>query len=1062
MFRRCSARFTRQLRTSRIIPWQIPVPAARLCRQYGTSEEVPTGTSPTVSNSVEFYQAAAPNHPNALSSLGNGLDGPDNVAHQVQSPAFEPAPPHFFIRLSQLLENEDLSGSTLWNFVYKSYRPPVAGKEYIFTLWQQSLLSHVLRRVLDEWTTEGVTMASIRPFQVLRFYTRQKFMRYLDWVYCLNFLAKTAYQNINLHKQEPLGSVLNERMHDAIRLRILCKFWRLFLVEGDPHKEDGGNRATHEQIWPELRKTPAQTSNVRNGEDYVQQFKNSIPNHHTIGSADLDRQLAYTSVLTLVVLYHSLRTFYLDNLDAAGETGDTLFQSALSTSEEKVLSRSQPNWHLGPEQSTWWTPEIGHLSVSEASILYMVAQTAENSNLNLTLLRITLAQFSLHESDTQEIAGIYQGFKNAVPAILESLQGFSYDENVYRAGMLRRYPLRAYVEQAVKSNDSRAIDNVESIADSCGGASNVSAGDAQALLKAFLRTGHPKRALRYWSLLAQAGKFSQQGWAWQVWLDYAFEKKDLFAFETAWNKLGIHGTRRSLTMWHQRLLLLHQNNQPMAAWDNFCTLVRFSGNNKMLKGPHRLGIAPRTLTVATFHLMIQAYLEPTIFQGIAMEKAKKTLELLKQQQGLRATRSTYILFIQHFLARDARQSAVDWFGEGRQSGVKFLPQDYALLFEFDLTRRQEDGRRPLADSSADIRDCFNAIAHTMCFIGGSRLFNSSTTQRPPWSSKHENTPNGISLVDHVAGDLADPKLREIQSLYAGIMQHLSHNFADRPSDGAKTARLRLLLLLWDHCVGSGIPASTEMDSVLRSTIHSLHLELQEKLIRGAMFKNYNIQDSITFHSYRYLRLIGPEWLAERVESIVSGPTKSQLANMPWNGYAALDDELLIDAGVTSQDDRIRILDQIKAWKENAIRRRTEAAEKKKERRRVIADRQRETEKHGGHEDMIQDLRLAEERQARAIENKEQRLKFLLKKREEIQAEKQMERRLIFDILGSAETIESETGSAALLQVRNRSRRSLPRFRALRPNHRATRKRSLRDATNDLQNTGRRGTLLERP
>ena len=1051
MFRRCSGSFTKQLRTSKINPWQRTSTSAKLCRNYASVVDVPAGTSPTVSSSSDFYEAAAPNHPDTPTKLVHDIRSPERYTQQVQSSAFVPAPVFFFTRLLQLLENEDVSGTTLCHFVRKSYRPPVAGMNYVFTDFQQSLLSQVLHRVLDEWAIEGFTVASVQPIQVLRFYVAQKFMRDLDWVYCLSFLAKTAYQSINLHKQESPGSALDKEIYDAIRLRTLCNFWSVFLIGREPEKSDVRSWARDEPLWPELRNRPAEPSDVRDNTDYVQCFKSFIAKNHSISSPELDHQLAYTSILTLVVFYHSLRTFFVDNNDTAGGDEDTLFESGSSTTEERVLSRSQPNWHLGPSQCNYWAPEIGYLSVSEASILYVIARAAKDTNVNYTLLRITLAQMSLAESDTQEIARIYQGFRLAVPAIIARFQGFVYDEHVNRVGILRQYPLRAYVERAAKSNDLRAIEHAESVVDSCGGARNIVTGDVQALIRAFLEMGYPNRALRYWNLLAQASKFSQQDWAWQIWLDHAFENKDHIAFETAWKKLGIHGIRRTLSRWHQRLLLLHHTNQPVAAFDHFCTLVRFSGKNRTLKGSHLPEIAPRTLELATFHLMIRAYLETTTIQGIAMDRAKQTLELLKRQEGLQPTSVTYMLFIRHFLKRDARQAAVDWFGDGRQQGIKFLPQDYALVFEFDLTRHQEDGRRPLADSSAAIGDCLAAIDRMMRFIGGFRLFSLASTQRPHWSSKLENTPNGMFLVDRVAHDIGDPKLRELQALYTGIMQHLSLNFADRPSDGAKTARLRLLLLLWDHCVESAIPASTEMESALRSVIYSLHPELQEKLLRGAMFKNYNSEDHVAFHSYRYLRRIGSEWFAERLGSIVSGPTKSQLAKMPWNGYTALNDKVLINAGITSQDDRIKVLEQIRTWRESAVSKRTEAAEKKKKRRKELEEREGQYGQGEGYEDMLENLNLTEQRQARKIEVKQQLLDMLLQKSEKMQADKRMERRLVFEQLGLPESSDSEICSGTLLQARIRGQRSLPRSRAVRSDYRATRRQSIRDAADKLRN-----------
>ncbi len=1035
----CKNRLPKHLHISRSNSRLRLVPVAHLRTRHGPSRKALPIEAFVRSESVKPYEPTAENHLGALSPLTRNLKVPNKTKSWVMIPTYRHHDGRVFDHLSDLLKDGDVSGTTLWHFVRKSCHPWHVRPGKSLTELHNALLAQVLRRVLDEWVTEGTNSGSIHITSVLSIYIARKFMRRIDWIDCLGILAKTAYQKIKLHSGQPLEDALGARINDAIHLRTLCKAWRMFLVqEGRITSKSMTRASTYENLWPELRDSQASTPNTKKGTDFIRHFLNVTIRQDSSGDPYMDRHLAYASILTLVAFYSSMRTFLAEKADALRDPGYKCGQGNSSVSGRGDPSNTQPNWHSGTGQSTYWAPEIGLLSVSEASILYIIAQAAQEAKLNLTLLRITLGQMSLPESDTQEIAEIYQGFRLAVPALVAKFQDFTYDTKVSKVGLLRRYPLKAYLLKAKASNDSQALEHASAIADGHGATTN-SPGDTLALVEAFLQIDCPRKALHHWNTLAQRGDL--RGQAWKIWLDYAFQKKDYVAFETLWDKLRTLHIPPTSKMWYQRLFLLHQRNTPLA-WARFCMLVRFSGKNSKLGGVHVPRIAPSGVDIDLFHLMIEAYLDQETFKGTAVAKAKETLELLRKQKGLEATRTTYLLFIEDCLKRGTRQSAIKWFNKGHSSQIKFLPSDYALLLEYDLATHKEGKPSPLSDFTADIRLCFNAISDTIRLVRGPRRSTLSKYQTLPSSANIEAILRSLPPVDNVNDDPEDPKIKEIQSLYAHLMHRLAQNFAEQPPDRAKTARLRLLLLLWDHCIITGIPPNTEMESILCSIVTSIHPGLQEKLMRGTLFQNYDVKDPISFHSYRFLRLIGPQWFSDRITSIPPGPIKSQLAKLPWNGYDAVTDEALVDAGIASQEDRRKVSDEIMTWKNEAVTKRAEAAKKKKDRQKQISERESQLKEEAqNYNDIVRELRCLERQQTAQIRSQERKVTMLLQQFRVARTRMMVERRAVFRALRLRPNNASELGVTTSAKPRPQTQRFLRPSKFLQTDQEAVRDRT---------------------
>jgi hypothetical protein len=1022
--------------------WHRRALIAHLQTQHGPSHAASVVPPLEGFEAVDPHKSEVESGPSVLSPLIRTITVGDTTDGRITDSARRPSPLPVFTQLSHLLANENATGTTLWHFVNKSCTPSSIGGGNVLTESQKSLLGRVLRRVLEEWSAQESNSGTITLTTVLRVYVTRNFMRRVDWIYCLGFLARNAYKEMNLHRDLPLEDTLVERIRDATNLRILCKLWRMFLLEDGLDKPEPIGRArAYENMLPQLQERQAQTRDLGSETDFVRHFMRSTAKEYSFSDPDLDRHLAYTSILTLVVIYTSMRTFALTNIDAPRRRGHSGSQSDATESGEGGPSEAQPNWHLGLGQSTYWTPEIGHLSMNEASILYVIAQAAKETMLNTTLLRITLAQISLPESDALEIARIYQGFQLAVPTIMTKFQNFEYDTGVYENGLLRRYPLKFYLQRAMASNDIRALEYAGAIAVRFGAAAKAAPGDALALVKAFLQMDRPRRALHYWNVLAQDADLGIQ--AWQIWLDYAFTKKDHVAFETAWDRTRIFRIPRTSKMWYQRLVLLHHSDQPWdAAWAHFCTLLRFSGNNKKLVGVHAHLISPASVKIEIFHMMIKSYLEKMASQGAGIAKAKDTLELLKKQKGLGVTRETHMLFITHFLRTGARQSAIQWFLEGKFQELQFSPEDYALLFEYDLVRRDGNTLSPLSDFYSDVRQCFGAISDVMRLVRGRRVFEWSICKGLTWSSEVETILRGMPLVDEVTDDLEDPKKKEIQSFYSGIMHHLARNFAEQTSGRAKTARLRLLLLLWDHCIIMGVPASTVMESILHFTICSLHPGLQERLMRGALFNNYDVKDPSSFYSYRFLQRFGRQWFSDRISSIPPGPMKSQIALLPWRGYSAVGDDVLNGAGIASQVDRQKILDEIVTWKIEASTKRAETAAKKKERKTEVRHRKLQLKELAErYDDMAGQLKILEKQQADEIQTKKQTVRRLEKELELAREETATQRLVVIRGLRSARNGGLTVSSTRSSRLRNGKRPYVLRSKSLRSDPHALRKQS---------------------
>ncbi len=458
-----------------------------------------------------------------------------------------------FVRLSKLLAHPDVSGSALWNIVRIYLSTFASGSDYSFTESQRFLLQRVLQKVLDEWNREGFDSECLKSLPIIRFYARENLFSRRDWVYYLSFLARTAYLNVKPRRDQHAEYGIAERVNDAIRLRILCEAWKLFLL-GDAPPSCGNTTSTTEYdcLWPELRDKQAQAQDATNEADYVKNFTGLVPRGDGDTDSDLDRYLSYTSILTLAALYSSMMSSpAVDDINASSATS-THSQGQDPTHEEECPYILQPNWHFGSGQSVYWTPNIGHLSVNEASMLYIIARASRQATLNLTLLRIVLAQISLPDSDAQEIARTYQGFQLAVPAIMSKFQDYTYDELVYLRGRPRRHPFTPCVQKAVASNDVKGLEHAGAVAESSEGAAKTTPMDVLALVKAFLQLDDPVRALRQWKVLTRRVKPEVD--AWRVWLDYAFQKKDDVAYSIVWNRLRTLGVSRSSEMWCQRLL----------------------------------------------------------------------------------------------------------------------------------------------------------------------------------------------------------------------------------------------------------------------------------------------------------------------------------------------------------------------------------------------------------------------------------------------------------------------------------------------------------------------------
>lgn len=996
------------------------------------------------SENVERYEGLAGSRLDVLSASTGDLGITGRIRRIAQR---KPQPSTFFDQLSQFLADNKTSGTTLWYFVKASCPGSPFGNGNSFTSSQTILLFRVLRRVLDEWAVEKLDTALISLPSVVEFYTQRGLMRRIDWVYCLGFLAITAYRKINLHRDESLADALGSRVSDAIHLRTLCKVWKMFLLE--KHLTDRRpvtKASTNENLWPELQDRKAQMSDSEYKVDFVGHFISALAKEDSFQDRDVDCYLAYTSILTLAAFYGSMRTFYIDNdyiLEGNGHTDP----NAEVSHRKGELSIIQPNWHLGREQSRYWTPEIGHLSVDEASIISIIAEAAKDATLNTTLLRITLAQLSISHSDADEVTKIYQGFKSAVPAILTKFRTYVYDKQVYETGALRRHPVRAYMLKAIASNNVAALEHSGAIA-------NVAApGDALARVKACLQMDDPEKALQYWNAWAQAEDVKSQGW--RVWLDYAFKKKDHLAFETAWSQLRKRRIPRTSKMWYQRLFLLHENDD-RTVWEHFRTLVRFSGKNEELKGDHLHLIATSTVDIEIFHMMIQGFLAKNSFQAEAFAKAKETLRLLQKQRGVEVTRETFMLFIEDQLSKGEYRSAIQWFRKGHSSQIKFSPKDYTLLFEYSLQANEPSA---LSDFRADVRQCFDAISEIMRLIHGPLLFARTINPVPLSSSNLDLLLKSRSSVDSVTGDWEDPKEKDIQSICTEIMQNLAQNFEERPLGRAKTARLRLLLLLWDYCVIVGVPTSTGMQLTLRSTINSLHSGLQEKLMSGALFNNYYDQDSLSFHSYRFLRLIGPKWLSQRITSIPTGPTKSRLSKLRWSGYDSLNDKALADIGVDSEEDRWKILDEVLTWKNEASEKRAVAAKRKKEKLNEIVQRGgRSAEQEEMQDEVLQQLVLIDAELASHVQTKQRILMRLTEPLQAARAETQAKRRLVFEKLCSTSSSASRMASSNQDDPRLRKRRPIPSSRPLRP-HKRHRRKALLDSANQKGDAGARSETL---
>ena len=839
----------------------------------------------------------------------------------------------FFFQLETLLKSGTASSVTLWEFVKRSYPASQSAAGQHVHQHQKKLLVRVLFKYLNDTNNADAIATQSQLIRLLSFYAAHHLISGKNWVYILEYLAISTYQKTNSNPDQIEQSSVEEQIARATRLRVLFKAWRLFLAgptdpQGRDH--DAGSGDLGHRIFSATGQHHHRSPSIDGGSsgDFADRFLTLTRNPHQIQSTELTHRLTYTAIVSLAGLYNDLRAFYTTSRIAALQRLDR----ASSDVAECLPGAKQPTWHLGRADDAEWAPLIDLLSVTEALVMHLLAHAAKHGPVNDTFLKIALMQFLNAQNDVQAITKIFQGFQQSVDLVVERFEKFEHDSETYQAGLCRRYPLKESIDLAVQSHDVEALNRAAAAAQMSPGAAK-----GLVLLKAYFQLDQPDQALHYLENLPRSS--GHRAHAYKLWLSYLAEKKDYVAYENVWQQASSWRLHTTCDMWCQRLDLLFQRGQPLVALRLFRSLFRPHPKNSPPKGvgTHRLRISEMRIDI--FHLMIESLIEAESPTSSNMAKAVEVYQLLQKQQKLKPTEETYMLFIRDALRQGDRMSAISWYTRGYHRGVTFSPRNIAGLLEFDVSNQSRKEQFSRLDLSRDVLGCLEVITRVIHF-GQSRLDSRLSpqghlSQSPSMLSTVANMP----WVDQVQDEPADSPAGQVQRLYSGVLDHLAQHFAKQRPSPEKVARLRLLLLLWDHCtIIAGVPPSQAMERTLNEALHALHEELREKILRGAMFHNYNAEDPSSFHCYRFLRRIGSRWFVERLQQLCPSPISPDAANqlmekLVWNGYDGVTVGSLRLAGVEPEAGGQAILDQVAEWKRFAALKREQALLERQQSRR---------------------------------------------------------------------------------------------------------------------------------
>jgi hypothetical protein len=789
---------------------------------------------------------------------------------------------------------------------------------------ERAILIEILHRVLHEWSQwkRASSSSYVSPARLIEFYSQYGILEPQDWAFCLNYLAWTAHEAFCSDLDEGIDQRLQRNVDTFLLLRALLKTWKLFFYCHSRERHDTYEvlNTDHPGLWPLLghRSLPTALG------DYSSKFNLRLlcfaPGWSSDGESFADQQLICASMVSIAALFQSIETTTSISI-LLPSTVINWEMSTITTSKTTVDKHSAADSAQPPQTALGSENAPSGLTSDELSMLFIVGQALNSQNINLTMLRVSLAKI-VPENRIGQIMTVFSQFRSRVPGLLGPAkldQQYTVDfhaldlatHRVPRPRLtepVRRDPVYALVE---KVNASQTISEVQSLTQ----------------VSSSLRRRNPRLKLRefeiavYKKYLGLATPDQER----EVWnaspaihsnkkllasrLDFYFGRNDITGFEDVWARLIARKYAISAADWCKRLQLYFNCAFLGAALDHFDALLKSSGRSQHDDPSTVRSRVRESVTIDTFNVMIKNLLQ---YDKLSWAIAIK--QRLDWQQDIKANDTTYDLFFSYYIDRGKAKPAIRYL---RALARVSPPTEFAPYFKLVRHGLQQ---WPRTAQWADV----HLVMEVFDRVLGDKHFKSKVLRRISLISQTIGQSFNIKVLPIPESDTLDLETRSgtadrltakvpvrtvplspaAEALRTDLLSLMSALAEEYPNP--KNARM--MLILWTYCVLQGLPQVQEIEKCLKTTLFQVPFRQQLRILGGDIYKRLS---HLKYGNFAYIRNhFGPDFAIRRLEGLGLGGYASLIRNLPWRGFTTYNDQLLLEVGVTSERARSLFLDDM--------------------------------------------------------------------------------------------------------------------------------------------------------
>ncbi len=764
---------------------------------------------------------------------------------------------------------------------------------------ERGILIEILRKVLHEWSQWRDIQYEqfVSPTRLILFYARYELLEPQDWAFCLNSLAWTAYEGFLSELEVGVDQRLQRTSDTFLLVRQLLRTWRLFFhyhSEGAELDLYEVLNSSEDGLWPVLNVSRLPTILDSLDADYSQRLLGFAPRWKTAGKSPADTQLACASVVSTAAMAQFVQILTAcdvlhpsSNIDWEGSTissrDETGNRGRINSQEEVYRTETVPAGQ--PVMS------ISKLHRDELSMFFIVGQAVDSATINLTLLSLALRKFIPATQATQMVTFFTQ-FKKRASSLLSRIgpEPPNPDLRHEMTAGFERYEGSSLVRRQQSPTDPllQQILAAETIVEV---ALHEQTYLALRKRNPRLRSTELHRALieKIWELDSR----EREQWAWnafpdlhtirELWterLNFYLKRNDEAGFENVWAQLNAMVLSHSEADWCMRLQLLFNCGNWSMALDRFDAFTRLSGCGSR----HASYENAQPPSAAMLNLMIRNLLNFRL-----IDTARSIISLVAKQERSAAYQTTYDLFVSYFM--NARQfDEAMYFAKRRFGGIRTMGIDKFFPLIKDQLQHWPYSA-PWADVHLILESVFGrTLGMKYELLGIRNLVLEPQDSR--WSvqvkpSSSEDTLEKATVVGNadvltekisVRGvDFPEDTVKHLQNDYLTLMSAIATEFTEPKS-------VRLLLILWTHCLLQGITPTQEMESFLSDFIFKLPFRQQLKVLAGDSYKN---PETGQYQNFSYVRdHFGSAFMARHLDGLGLADVATQIRTMKWYGFGS--------------------------------------------------------------------------------------------------------------------------------------------------------------------------------